>query len=329
MSPRNLSRCLIFGLAVPSAAALLSPRAFVGARPLAYAERVESGQLPTFSPRRHVVTASADGYSMADQKARFAKQQADNNARALNLESMYEAASFKGKRVLVTGGNRGLGLAIVKELAEHGAEIIVTTRSPSPELEAVGAQVIDGIDVTTDSVDKLATAVSAPIDVLINNAGYFYGPVEKIDSLNFEEELKMIDICALGPLRVTAALFNAGKLTEGAKVAMITSQGGSIAWRETQNPTGHDYGHHMSKAAANMMSKLLSQELKSKGITVTVLHPGFNKTEMTKKYEAIWAEEGAVDPAVGAKRVLHEIHVNGLDKTGVFINCEDGLQIPW
>ena len=50
--------------------------------------------------------------------------------------------------------------------------------------------------------------------------------------------------------------------------------GGSIAWRTTQNPEGHDYGHHMSKAAANMMSVLLAQELKAKGICVVILHPG-------------------------------------------------------
>ena len=48
----------------------------------------------------------------------------------------------------------------------------------------------------------------------------------------------------------------------------------------------------MSKAAANMMGKLLSQELKKDGITVSLLHPGFNKTEMTKKYEKIWEIEG-------------------------------------
>lgn len=59
----------------------------------------------------------------------------------------------------------------------------------------------------------------------------------------------MIDICAVGPLRITSGLFNAGLLSPGSKVAMITSQGGSISWRTTQNPTGHDYGHHMSKAA--------------------------------------------------------------------------------
>jgi short-subunit dehydrogenase len=56
------------------------------------------------------------------------------------------------------------------------------------------------------------------IDILINSAGYFYEPVEKIDSLNFEEEMKMIDICALGPLRITSGLFNAGLLPSGSKV---------------------------------------------------------------------------------------------------------------
>ena len=63
---------------------------------------------------------------------------------------------------------------------------------------------------------------------------------------------------------------------------MITSQGGSIAWRTTQNPSGHDYGHHMSKAAANMMSVLLAQELRGAGVAVLILHPGFNKSDMVR-----------------------------------------------
>lgn len=74
-------------------------------------------------------------------------------------------------------------------------------------------------------------------------AGYFYEPVETLETMNFEEELKMLDICAVGPLRVSAALVNAGKVAApGGKIAMITSQGGSVAWRTVQNPTGNDYG---------------------------------------------------------------------------------------
>ena len=53
------------------------------------------------------------------------------------------------------------------------------------------------------------------------------------------------------------------------------------------------------------------------------------KTEMTKKYEHIWEVEGAVDPSTGAKRVLYEVINNGMEETGAFINCEDGLTIPW
>ena len=124
----------------------------------------------------------------------------------------------------------------------------------------------------------------------------------------------------------------------------------------------------MSKAASNMMGKLVSLELQGKAL-VGIFHPGFNRTDMTSKYSDIWDEEGAVDPSgeldgfssllptpwslfdgfcswhshcrdlqipfvcvmnsVGAKRVLHEVNVLTAETSGQFINCEDGKQIPW
>lgn len=109
---------------------------------------------------------------------------------------------------------------ILTSLLISGAEVIITTRAPLKEPIPGVARVIDGIEVTDNKCgDKLAAALKGtPIDILINNAGYFYGPVEKIDSLNFEEEMKMIDICAVGPLRITSGVFNAGLLKSGAKV---------------------------------------------------------------------------------------------------------------
>eukprot|EP01035_Chromulina_nebulosa_P020603 gene20603-26713_t len=267
-----------------------------------------------------------------DQPARFAKAKAENNQRVLDIDSVYDYNYIKGKNVLVTGGNRGLGLAITKELISKGANVLITCRNKASAAGIEGLKkVIDGIEVTDNKCgDKIVNQLdNIKIDILINNAGYFYKELETIDKLNFEEELKMIDICAVGPLRVTSAIFNGGLLSADSKVIVITSQGGSIQWRFTQNPNGHDYGHHMSKAAANMMSVLLAQELKSKGISVGILHPGFNKTDMTKKYEQIWEIEGAVDASIGAKRVVHEIGKINLSNTGVFINCEDGLEIPW
>lgn len=110
----------------------------------------------------------------------------------------------------------------LQELVRIGANVYITSRNP---VDIAGVKkVITGVDVTDNKCGvPLAAALDAThIDVLINNAGYFYGPVETLSSLNFEEELKMIDICAVGPLRVTAALFNAGLLSKDAKVRTVS-----------------------------------------------------------------------------------------------------------
>ena len=268
-------------------------------------------------------------YSLADQVARFNRAKEEQNPRYLDIDTAFDGSYLKGKRVLVTGGNQGLGLAIVKELVTQGADTVVVGRRSSDELDALGVQVITDVDVTSDDAifGKMVSEVTEPIDYVINNAGYFWSEHETLANMNFDEQMKQINICAVGPLRVSAALQKAGKVR--GSIVIITSQAGSAEWRFTQNPEGGDYGHHMSRAACNIGAVLLSQELKALGIPVLMLHPGFNKTGMTSKYSHIWEVEGAVDASVGAKRVLHEVKGATMERTGMFINCEDGLQIPW
>jgi len=279
--------------------------------------------------------AGSSDYSIADQQARFAQAKAEKDERYLEIEKVFDGAYLAGKKVVVTGGNRGLGFEITKRAKDCGADVSITCRSAGADFPKEDVKAYEGVDVTElPSVEAFAKTFvedQGAVDVLINNAGYFYGPEEKVldDTLNFEEEIKQIDVCALGPLRVTSELLKAGALKEGAKVVIITSQAGSVEWRFTQNPAGGDYGHHMSRAACNIMGALLSQELKAKNITVLLLHPGFNKTTMTKKYEHIWEIEGAVEPWQGAMRVLHETGLHGIDDSGKFFNCEDGNLIPW
>mmetsp|Transcript_21055 Transcript_21055/g.27688 ORF Transcript_21055/g.27688 Transcript_21055/m.27688 type:complete len:328 (+) Transcript_21055:18-1001(+) len=277
-------------------------------------------------------------YSQADQVKRFAQAKEEKNQRYLDIASVYDGGDLSGKRVLVTGGNRGLGLEITKQLVALGATALVICRSSSRELEMLVGKfnVYSGVDVTDeDAVNKAVKAIKSDggaLDVVINNAGYFYEECEKVsdNSLNFAEQLKQIDICALGPLRVNNACINTGVLAEGAKLVIITSQAGSAEWRTTQNANeGGDYGHHMSRAACNMAGVLLAEEVRSMGYSVIMLHPGFNRTEMTAKYKEIWDIEGAVDPSEGAKRVLYEVIKSNMETTGQFINCEDGLRIPW
>jgi NAD(P)-dependent dehydrogenase (short-subunit alcohol dehydrogenase family) len=235
----------------------------------------------------------------------------------------------------VTGANRGLGLAIARQLVADGAETIAVVRKTSPELDALGcAQIIQDVDVTdAAAVAEMASSKlqGGALDIVINNAGYFTAHHETMDALDFGEELKQIDICAVGPLRITAALRSKGLIKKnGGKVIVISSQAGSAEWRKTQNKDeGGDYGHHMSRAACNIAAVLMSEEIRKEGISVTILHPGFNRTDMTRKYAHIWDIEGAVDARIGAKRVLHEVGRASLAETGKFINCEDGLEIPF
>lgn len=277
-------------------------------------------------------------YSLPDQVKRFATAQETKNERFLDISTVYDGGELSGKRILVTGGNRGLGYEIVKEAVSNGASVIVLCRSTNDELEELVGKwnVYSNVDVTDNvAVDKALKRIKADggqLDFVINNAGYFYEPNETIldASLNFDEQLKQINICALGPLRVNAAAVNAKALADDAKLVIITSQAGSCEWRKTQNKDeGGDYGHHMSRAACNIAGVLQAEELRKQGYSVILVHPGFNRTEMTAKYKDIWDIEGAVEPNVGAKRVLYEAMRSSMVTTGQFVNAEDGLQIPW
>ena len=279
-------------------------------------------------------------YSLADQIARFARAKREKNGRYLDIDTVYDGSGLKGKRVLVTGGNRGLGLKIVQQLVADGAEVVVTCRKTSDALQAIVLMekvalvtVVEGIDVCdTKSCESLVGQVGGPLDYVINNAGYFPGTAEgeTLTNMDFSEQLKQLDVCAVGPMRVSATLYNAGLVKkDGGKIIIISSQAGSAEWRFTQCPEGGNYGHHMSRAACNIAGVLLALELKKAEVPVVMLHPGFNRTEMTAKYSHIWDIEGAVEPAVGAKRVLYETLRAGKAKTAKFINCEDGLEIPW
>lgn len=135
----------------------------------------------------------------------------------LDITTVYDGSYLAGKRVLVTGGNRSLGLETVKELVAQGAQVVVVGRKTSEELDAIKAgaaegmvQIITGVDVCNDGdMAKMVTEVDGkPLDIVINNAGYFpdiyeeVGVGDKPCTLDFAEQMKMINCCALGPLRV-------------------------------------------------------------------------------------------------------------------------------
>ena len=216
--------------------------------------------------------------------------------------------------ILITGANRGIGLEVARQLAERGDTVIAACRRSSMDLEALGVEVIEGLDVTSDeSMAALADRLAGRrLDWLVNNAGILERTsLERLDWAAMERQFR---VNSLGPLRVTAGL--RGSLYDGSKVFIVTSRMGSV----DDNTSGGSYGYRMSKAAVNMAGKSLSVDLKEKGIGVFLLHPGWVATDMTEG-TGIAVEESAA----GLVRTMDRLDIG---QTGTFWH-QEGYELPW
>src|SRR3954454_23962952 len=105
---------------------------------------------------------------------------------------------------VVTGANRGIGLEICRQLKARGEDVVAACRKRSPELDALGVIVVDGVEMTSDSaataIDGALGDKSKRIDVLLHNAGVLLP--DALEMLDFEAIKKQIDVNALGPLRL-------------------------------------------------------------------------------------------------------------------------------
>ncbi|WP_101759678.1 SDR family NAD(P)-dependent oxidoreductase [Oceanicoccus sp. KOV_DT_Chl] len=140
--------------------------------------------------------------------------------------------------VLVTGSNRGIGLELVKQFAANGWNVIATARKPQKAIAlnklAKGNDkfTVVQLDVTNaDSIAAMAKILQGqPIDVLLNNAGV-YGNKEKqnIDVLDASEFELVINVNALGPLKVSQALLPNIRAGQQKKILAMGSGLGSMA----------------------------------------------------------------------------------------------------
>ena len=232
---------------------------------------------------------------------------------------MTEADHFKGKVALITGANRGIGLAMAQQLHAAGARVIATLRQErSSALDTIGVEQIGGVDVCDKAIKSaLSAGLEAhgveQIDLLINNAGLLIR--DQLGSVDYEGFLKQLEVNTLGPLRVTEALLP--YLTEGSRVAHITSRMGSIE----DNGSGGYYGYRASKAALNAAAKSLAIDLAPKGISVAVLHPGFVQTDMT-------GGQGLITSDQSARGLIARMSEMSLQTSGSFWHM-DGSRLPW
>ena len=224
--------------------------------------------------------------------------------------------------VLITGANRGLGLEFTRQYAAAGWRVFAACRDPAGarDLAAVEGDVsAETLDVDDGpQVAALANKLSGqPIDVLINNAG-IYGPKDVTrDTVNYDAWGQVFRTNTMSPLAVSAAF--AANVAQGGqkKIITLSSIMGSIA----KNDSSGEFIYRSSKAAVNAVMKSLAGDLKSEGITVAVLHPGWARTDMGGPDAAIEAPESVT----GMRAVIAGLKESD---SGRFLNY-DGTEIPW
>jgi NAD(P)-dependent dehydrogenase (short-subunit alcohol dehydrogenase family) len=218
------------------------------------------------------------------------------------------------KTALITGGNRGIGFELAKQLQDKGYRVIVTCRKSSQALDELNCQVISDFDVSSsDSVNHLAQELAGKkLDLIINNAGILESM--SLDELDFDAIRRQFEVNTLGPLRLTQKLLT--NLSKGSKIVIITSRMGSIA-----DGSGGQYGYRLSKAAVNMVGSCLAHDLKSRGIAVALLHPGYVRTGMTDN-------QGFIDADESVKGLIMRIDDLSMENTGGFWHS-DGTKLPW
>lgn len=180
--------------------------------------------------------------------------------------------------VLITGANRGLGLEFARQFSEAGATVIATARRPeaADDLNALGVRV-EQLDVTdSESVAALVESIGGEhIDILINNAG-ISRRVGRVESMNFDDVEDILQVNAIGPMRVTTALLPSLRKGNRKTIVNISSELGSIE----RNRSGGFHGYRESKAALNMFTRSLAGELRGDGFMCIAMSPGWVRTDM-------------------------------------------------
>jgi NAD(P)-dependent dehydrogenase (short-subunit alcohol dehydrogenase family) len=248
--------------------------------------------------------------------------------------------------ILIVGATRGLGASIVKHYAtDPNNHVLATARASDPPADgkhnhplltgryciaslcllnaAKNIAYIPSIDIATPEASStliryLESKEVTHIDIVIITAGYF--ATESLQEPSFSAQEQMYRTCVIGPTILVTTLANtASILSSSSKVIFVSSESGSITLRH-ESEGGGNYGHHASKAALNMSAKLLSLDLKGRGVAVASVHPGFMRTEMTKNvgFDKFWDDGGAVTPEVAAKSLVEWIETFDISKTGQY-----------
>jgi short-subunit dehydrogenase len=180
--------------------------------------------------------------------------------------------AMDGKIALVTGASSGIGLATAKRLAALGARVALVARG-TDRLETAAAQIgrdrtaVFSLDVKDlSAVEELPRRVVdcfGALDIVVNNAGLNHrGPMLRHSAAALADVITTNLTAPVALCRASAPL-----IQSGGSIVNVASLAGMV-------PVHHEAAYSASKAGLRAFSRVIREELRERGITVSIVSPG-------------------------------------------------------
>ena len=234
------------------------------------------------------------------------------------------------RSVVVTGAGQGLGFSIAKKHVEYGDRVYAYEVNITDQLRKLAFENenlhIYYCDLACTSSVEIAVvdmlAKEEKLDIVYNNAGVFRMEDRAgLADTDIDAGMVMMQVNAIGLLRMCKAVIP--KLGDGSIVVNVTSESGSIAdcYRESE------YMYGMSKAAANIASMLLQNEIKKYGARVICIHPGWMRSAMGGEGAANSPHSVSCDES--AENIIRYATNPETIPEGVYFMEHTGKPLPW
>ncbi|RZS90465.1 SDR family NAD(P)-dependent oxidoreductase [Aquimarina brevivitae] len=207
------------------------------------------------------------------------------------MNKIKESFNLEGKVAIITGSSKGIGKSIAQGLAEHGATVVISSRSQDAVdevvkefkdagLKAVGIACHIGDGEQRKELVQKTVAQCGGIDILVNNAAInpVFGPLEDADEAIFD---KIMDVNVKAPWILSNLILPEMKKRGGGSIINIASV-------EALHPGAGLGLYSTSKAALLMLTKNQAKEWGQYGVRANVLCPGLIKTKFSA---ALWQNE--------------------------------------
>ncbi len=195
---------------------------------------------------------------------------------------MTKLDNLNAKVVWITGASSGLGKALAEECALQGAQVVLTARR-FDELEKVRIGLLNPdlhlsivADITDESQIRHAYAqvleCKGRIDWLINNAGLSQRAL--ISETTMQTERAIMEVDYFSQVFLTKTVLPTFLAQKTGRIIFVSSVAGLLG-------TQYRASYSAAKAAIHMWANSLRAEVAEDGVDVSVIFPGFVKTNVS------------------------------------------------